>query len=222
VKLPFAKNTAAALEKAKAALTAAEGKAAALTAEREALLLAEDGFDRLWSVDKQIAEAAAQAQTRRDQIAALEAAQVEEQRQIRQKDYEAAVDRVAAMLPRRAKAAADFEAAAKAVGDALQKLHATEQAILRDWPANLPRPWLSSMDVGRAERVLANGFGVFAGVNRRWGWSFSEKVQRLGAEIAGFAAGEARHHDELIADLRAQPAPEPPAPESDEAEEIAA
>jgi hypothetical protein len=113
MKIPFKRDTASAIAKAREALAAAENKAVSLTAEREALLLAEDGFDRLWSVDKQIAEARAQAQTRRDQIAALEAVQVEEQRQALQKDYEAAVDHVAAMLPRRAKAAADLEAAAK-------------------------------------------------------------------------------------------------------------
>jgi len=219
----FKQNPAAALEKAKVALATAEAKATALTAERETLVLSEVGYEEIRRVDVAIAEQHAAVRAYGDRIAALEAVLVEDARQVRQKDYEAAVDRVAAMLPRRAKAAADLEAAAKAVGDALQKLHATEQAILRDWPANLPRPWLSSMDLGRAERVLANGFGVFAAVNRRWGWSFSEKVQRLGAEIAGFADGEARHHDELIADLRAQPAPEPePEPEIEPEEAAAA
>ena len=222
MKLPFKRDTATALQRARDQLAAAETKAAALTAERETLVLSEVGYEEIRRVDVAIAEQHAAVRAYGDRITALEAAQLEEQRAVRQKDYEAAVDRVAAVLPRRAKAAADFEAAAKAVGDALQKLHATEQAILREWPANLPRPWLSSMDVGRAERVLANGFGVFAAVNRRWGWSFSEKVQRLGAAIAGFAADEARRADEFIADLRSQPAPEPAAPEPDEVEEIAA
>jgi len=209
MKLPFKRDTSTALQRARDQLAARERAAAELEQRRQNAVLEADGYEPIAALDRELAAVNAELRFLRERVSGLEAVQLEEQRQVRQRKYEAAVDRVAAMLPRRAKAAADLEAAAKAVGDALQKLHTTEQTILREWPANLPRPWLSSMDFGRAERVLANGFGVFAAVNRRWGWSFSEKVQRLGAELAGFAAGEAQHHDELIADLRAQPAPEP-------------
>lgn len=216
MKLPFKRDTATAIAKAREALTAAEGKAASLTAEREALLLAEDGFDRLWSVDKQIAEAAAQAQTRRDQIAALEAVQVEEARQARQRDRAAAIGRVEAALPARLKAMERLEKAVKDVAVAVEALVEIQGTMLRGWPSNLEPPWSIYVGLDHAERAVLESFSSWAPEMRRWGLSIQERAQRIRTGISGLAAGEGERHTELLEHLRAQPAPEPVMPEPDD------
>jgi len=81
MKLPFKRDTAAALEKAKAALAAAEAKAAELERRRQAAVIEADGYEPIAALDRELAAVNAELRFLRERVSALEAVQLEEQRQ---------------------------------------------------------------------------------------------------------------------------------------------
>ena len=223
MKLPFKRDTAAALEKAKAALAAAEAKAAELERRRQAAVIEADGYEPIAALDRELAAVNAELRFLRERVSALEAVQLEEQRQARQRDRAAAIGRVEAALPARLKAMERLEKAVKDVAVAVEALVEIQGTTLRGWPSNLEPPWSIYVGLDHAERAIFDSFSSWAPEMKRWGLSIQERAQRFRTGIPGLAAGESERHAELLEHLRAQPAPEPPAPEPDDAlSEIAA
>ena len=142
MKLPamLRRDTAALLDRARAAFAAAEARIAELGEERSAMLLSDSGFDAVWNVEKLIAEQTAVARTRADQIRALEEqlrrehlAEVERQRA-------AAITGLERKFAAREALAAEVEEKARSFAAAWLELLDSRAAALADWPEAFPRP----------------------------------------------------------------------------------
>src|SRR5262249_5159357 len=99
------------------------------------------------------------------------------------------------MLPDRVKIVAEIEATVKSIPGLFEKLEAWHAKFIKNYPSEaLEYPYAHYLDT---DRILRTVLAAFRSIR-------SEDVLE---GIDGLAADEAKHHAELIADLRDKPAP---------------
>jgi hypothetical protein len=223
MKLPFiTRDTAASLQRAIAERDSAEAKLAELRKQRAAVLLDAE-LTEVEAIDKQIEAAHHAAGILADRILALDAKLHAEEAAERERRYAADVAAIERLLPLRSEAAGEVEKAMLAVAAAVRKYsELTDSITNQKWPPGVARPTyhLSLRPLG--ER-LRNSFGHPALIFRQTlqplpSGDLVKRVCDADDRIAGFAAGEAKGHEELMIELRQRP----PAAKIDDDQEEAA
>jgi hypothetical protein len=217
MKMPWqATGTAGKRDAALTALAAAEAKLTDLESQRVAAL-GNDDITAARALDRQIVEARQEVATFTDRLELLRAKIQREESEKRTSDYMAAVAHIEAnLLPPRAAAAVELEAALKAVAVAARNLQETSNAVRQGWPAGMPR--LSEYGVSclaldrlgaRAKDCFQPGLLVrkytLTSAQRH---EFTEQILRADQRADGFAAAEVEQHANLLSELRSHSVPE--------------
>lgn len=225
MKLPAllkASDTATKLREAETAHAAAEGKLSSLQDDRTAAL-GNDDIDAARRLDRLIAEQRQTVTTLADRTGLLRTKVALEQRERRIRDYQAAIAHIEAdLLPPRAAAAAELEAALKAVAIAARNFRDASNGVIAKWPINVPRPFeyrLSMVRVGeRTKACFQPGLLVrkytLRDAERH---EFVDKILEADGRADGFAAGEVEQHAKLLSELRERGVPEPQSEPDEEA-----
>jgi hypothetical protein len=183
------------LEKARADLAAIEGKLAKLAQQREQVLAADD-VEPLLLIDQQAEQEQRRLILVQNKIALLEAQVAAEELADQRARRAAAIKRVEAMLPDRAKIVAEIEAAVKALPAMFKKLDQWHRGFVSKYPSqDLEYPFAHYLDNDRVlRRVTASLHAI--------------RIEDAGEAIDGLAAGEQQQQAELIDELRQNPAQE--------------
>jgi hypothetical protein len=187
------------------ALAAAEDRLAALQEERTSALRNDDiaGARRL---DLKITEQDQACITFADCVTLLQATHEQEQRDERDSQYQAAVDRLDKdLLPLRLRAVDELAAGLRMVAGALGQLHENTGALFRAWPADVPQGFYGdrwAFNAARAERCIKESLSRLT-----CEWPIDARLRRTVEDIAKFAAAEVQYHATTIAELRKQPEP---------------
>ena len=225
MKLPFTtRDTASSLQRAIAERDAAEAKLAELHTKRAAALLESDEIDAVQAIDREIEAAHRTASILADRIIGLDSRLREEEAAAREKAYAADVAAVERLLPLRAQAAVEAEAAMKALAAAARKFRDVNNSLISQWPASVARPSYH-VSLRRLGECLRNAYGHPSLVFRSTlapmaAADFVRRACDADDRITGFADGEARGHAELLIELRQRNAA--PAAEIDDDQEEAA
>ena len=213
----FITGTAKRLDAAKAALLETQDKIADLIRRRQEALLADD-TDAVLAIDDQHAMARRRVGLWQDKIAALQEKLMAEQDEKRQKDYHAAVDKIASRIAGLAAHDTELASAMKAVATALEKKAAAQRDLLKDWPTAAGRPLVSQIGLVNAEAALADSFAVFD--RNKFGrfpdWNLERRLDHVRRVASNFKADEQRNFEELLSDLR-NSGPKPAEAESEAA-----
>ena len=204
-------TTAAKLASARGKLSAATERLAKLEQQRADAVTAGDDIDAARKLDQQIVSARADLALYADRIAGLEVRLAQEEEDRRQRDQEAAIRQVEAMLPAREKAAAAYQRALEQAAAAAKALREASAAVFENWPRDLPRPFIARhhLNPDRAGKILETAFSPF--VVRHpdsqriiAGSEYLDRAVTAGERVCNFASEEKRHHDDLVAALREQ------------------
>ncbi len=161
MKIPFKRDVAAALAKARAGLAAAEAKIAELERARPAALVAsDDDVDGVRAIERSMAEQRGTAAVYRDRIAVLEIEARQQDRQQREKDKAAEIAGHEKLLARRHAAVVEVQTNLAAFCDSLKnyiEIHrATDLKFSVDlWPAYAPVTLVSISVIDRLAEVLS-------------------------------------------------------------------
>jgi hypothetical protein len=209
MKLPFTRgDTVSLLQKEIDASAAAAAKLVDLQNARANVLIETDDIAVIEKHDAAIAALERQISIHTDRVAALQARALAERAAAHTRNYEASVDSIARLLPLRADAAAEVQAAILALAASVKKYVEVSGSIVSKWPTNISQP-AYQLGVARLAECLRSAFShpalIFA--STRQPLAAADLVQRAcdageREQVAGFAAGEAEGHAELLADLR--------------------
>lgn len=161
MKIPFKRDVAAALAKARAGLTAAETKIAELEREWPAALVAsDDDVDGVRAIERDIADQRSAAAVYRDRITALEIEARQQDRQQREKDKLAEIAGHEKLLARRHAAVGEVQANLAAFCNSLKnyiEIHrATDLKFSADlFPAYAPVTLVSISVIDRITEILS-------------------------------------------------------------------
>jgi hypothetical protein len=202
-------DTATKLTATRNLLAAAQARIERLQADRKAALAADsDDIEAVRRIDVQIVAERGSLDAYQDRIAVLEARIAAEQAKQAKRDHQAWIDKIEALLPKRARAAAELEAAIAAVGAAMRKYKDETAAIHAAWNPDL----FFSLDVGHAGTVIQRAFQPTTWLRDPRTGRPPDRHQYVAAAIIageaaeGFAADVEQRHAALISDLR-NPAP---------------
>lgn len=202
------RDTAAALDKAKASLAADEAKIAELGRQREDLLVGDD-VAAILTLDRSIEDRGRSAAVFRDRITRLEAQLAADQRAERRRQYDDAVSAVSALLPKRNAAARAFEQAIATLAASLRAFDETGRAIVNAWPDGVPSHPMFGADYftgsSRAVEQIRECFDTHP-ARRREALS---RILAAGETATGFSRLEIERGAELIETLRTWQPPEP-------------
>jgi hypothetical protein len=226
MKLPGLKrDTQAMLDRAQQDFVVAETQIVSLHQQRMSLLLdAEPG--QIEAIDQRLADLHRQRTVFADRISGLEQRLAQEQAAQREDEYRQAVDKIAAALPRRAKAAEEIERALAALAGATKEFMIATEAVLASWPPGVA--WPARVYPAYAlsvERLGAFVQGIFQpprGHADKRPPTPSEFLTRAcdADRHRGFARREKELHEEFLADLKT--AHDPPPVETEAIEDEAA
>jgi hypothetical protein len=218
----FSRDLPGLLERERAALAAAEAKARELQEQRSSMLFEVDGFDRLWRLDREIAEQHSRAGIHSERIAALQHEEQELDRARREEQRAAAIRAIEAKLKERAAATAELETIARQLVKQFASVVA-DRGIRSAWPFNAKSVFLpdDSEIVAHGLLHLLHRTARVSGVNI-FGRDFLIPLNR--STVDNLAGHVTKYNERLIASLRtADIEPEPPAAEIDvELDEAAA
>jgi hypothetical protein len=223
------RDTAGALDRARADLAALATAIAELQQRRDAELAGDGGIDAVAAIDRHADEQGRRLRALQDKIALLESRLASEREEQAGRDYVAAVAAIEKPLARRALAAEELERALIAVGTAAKRFALTNERVLRAWPEGVEFPARAypghCLSLGRMGQLIESIFVGFEVHNPRtklrvtageFATRAIDAAERV--KLTGFAATERRLAEEWFADLKT--AHDPPAiePESEESE----
>lgn len=225
MKLPIKRDSAAELTAVEQRLAADE--AAIADAQREHELKLPDADDsELVAIEDKITALEKAAARHRSKIAVLQARLTNEQAAQHEADYQQAVEKISAVLPRRTKAAGDIERALANLAGAVKEFMLATENVLKAWPEMVE--WPNRVFAGHAlslERLGALVQEIFEPAR-----SFADKRAPTPGDYLrraanadhhrAWAAEERRHAEEFISDLKT--AHDPPPVETQITEEEAA
>ena len=198
------KDTAAALDTAKADLLLAEDKIIALIGWRKTAIEAGED-DRAIALEEDETKLRRRRELLRDRIALLQDKLVAEVRDRRIAEHEKAV----ADVTRRVMALASFDAklanAITVVANCLEAKSIAMKMLLAEWPAVVERPLVSQVDLTNARDSIATAFSIFdRNKYGKWGdWTFERRLDHVRTTAKNFQADEQCGYDELISDIKA-------------------
>lgn len=146
-------TTAQALEKTRAALEAAERKVTDLMEQRDGLLLADDGLSRVQEIDAAIAVERRAAAIHNERVAALTVELERERIADLERTRAANITIADKLLEQRLDCAKQVQAALNALGETIGRLYSNRDAILKNWPVQLPRPWDSDLKTDLSKEI---------------------------------------------------------------------
>jgi hypothetical protein len=158
MKLPTLRNTASALEKAKADLAACDTRLAELARQREAALAADD-TDPVLAIDHQAEQERRRLGLLQDRAALLADRLASEQASQREADYKAAIVKLEGPLGARSQKAAKIERIAAELAAAVREFEESDSAVAQAWPSG----------VAWSERVYLPGYLGTSWVGSRFG-----------------------------------------------------
>jgi hypothetical protein len=207
-------DTASRIEIAHQALAASAVRIAQLERDRTAAIAESDDMESVRKFDIELAEAQRTAQVSRDRLANLEARLISESTMAREKAYAADVDTIEAMFPPLEKAAAEVEAAVKAVAAAARRYSDVAASIAQKWPAGVPKASPHYLSLSRLGGVLRGSFSMSSLVHSTTrsaptGLEFVRRAITSDERASGFAETERTNRVELLAELRQRGAPVP-------------
>ena len=217
-------DTPARIETARQALAASAVRIAQLERDRAAAIAESDDMESVRKFDTELAEAHRTAQVSRDRLASLEARLTSESAMAREKAYAADVDTIEAMFPPLEKAAAEVEAAIRAVAVAARRYSDVAASITAKWPAGVPKASPHYLSLSRLGGILRGCFSMMSLVHGTTrsppaALEFVRRAITADERAAGFADTERTNRVELLAELRQRGAP---VPVVDDDEEVAA
>jgi hypothetical protein len=207
MKIPFKRDTAAALARTRSALSAAEAKVAELGRERAVALLASDGVDEVARIERAQLEQKQAIAIHRDRAAALEAELRREQHEQSERQREASIEVIRAKLAKRDRIAAELEASIKKTGELYFAL-IESGSVANDWPFPKPRPNFGIVDFEGIRREV--GWALFSAGRPRGGRSLFPEATNAGLGVTGIhaigvAESVASHSRALIETMRTAP-----------------
>jgi len=215
MKMSFKRSTADAIKATQEDIAATEKAIADLQKDRQARLL-DLSTDELAKTDLLIADQHRALQVHKDRLEALQAKQLEEQRQRREQEYIKAVDGIEKSLQTVASAADGFEEALSAIGPTYRKFKESIDTIYRQWPPNVPKP--AAFHAGYhldSVRALRQVHRIFVGAGTAVSPYLGRMIER--ADASEFGLAERDHHKQLIDQLRELPVPQPTVTEGEAA-----
>jgi hypothetical protein len=217
-------DTPARIETARQALAASAVRIAQLERDRAAAIAESDDMESVRKFDTELAEAHRTAQVSRDRLASLEARLTSESAMAREKAYAADVDTIEAMFPPLEKAAAEVEAAIRAVAVAARRYSDVAASIAQKWPAGVPKASPHYLGLHRLGGILRGCFSMSSLVHGTTrsppaALEFVRRAITADERAASFADTERTNRVELLAELRQRGAP---VPVVDDDEEVAA
>ena len=205
---PLRRNTTAVLQSARAGLAELATAIAELARRREVALADADDIEAVHVIDREAHDQGLRLRALQDKIALLEHKLADEGREEDRKRYDAAVARIATVLPRRQKAAEQFEAALVNLAACAKEFCVSTTAIMEAWPPDTS--WPERVYPGHClslERLGAFVMQVFQPPR-----GHTDKRPPTPAEFIiracdadrhrGFAATEKQLQAEFISDLR--------------------
>ena len=217
-------DTASRIETAHQALAASAVRIAQLERDRAVAITDSDDMESVRKFDIELAEAQRTAQVSRDRLANLEARLISESTMAREKAYAADVDTIEGMFPPLEKAAAEVEAAVKAVAVAARRYSDVAASIAAKWPAGVPKASPHYLSLSRLGGILRASFSMMSLVHGTTrsppaALEFVRRAITADERAEGFATTERTNRVELLAELRQRGAP---VPVVDDDEEVAA
>jgi hypothetical protein len=217
-------DTPARIETARQALAASAARIAQLEQDRTAAIADADDLSQISTIDLQLADEHRTAQAARDRLAALEARLISESAMAREKAYAADVAAIDVMMLPLEKAAAEVEAAVKAVAVAARRYSDVAASIAAKWPAGVPKASPHYLSLSRLGGILRASFSMMSLVHGTTrsppaALEFVRRAITADERAEGFATTERTNRVELLAELRQRGAP---VPVVDDDEEVAA
>jgi hypothetical protein len=216
MKVPFKRDTAAALAKANEDLSAVETEIVRLQSERLAKLLDADAIE-IEAIDRRIGDLHRQRTVFADRMIGLEHRLAEEQRERAEEQYRQAVAAIEPRLARRTAAAVVLEKDFTPAN--ARRFVAANNAVLDrwpdvEWPSRVFHP--AYLSVERLARRVQEALEPARGHADRRPRTPGEYLARfLKADLAGFGAEEAEQARALLEDLRHAHDLAPPQDESE-------
>jgi hypothetical protein len=213
----LSKSAAEKLQKAQHSLANAEQLIVAMSELRRDALSKDDEAGAA-KIDAEMAAEVGKITRLKDQIVLLEQQAIGEKRDRECKEYAAALKQLeSSWLPDLKIGLADVERAIVAVATAVEALANLQNAKLKKWPANLPRPLKSQMSTAVVERGLAAAFGIFDSSHAKWRWSLSDRCEHVRDKAMLIVGKQHDLYEEMLEDLCAQAPNAAPATESEAA-----
>jgi hypothetical protein len=208
MRLPTLKrDTSAALDRARADLTALATAIAELQQRRDAALAGDDDVAELVVLDREADEQGLRLRALQGRIGHLESRLASEHAAQRATDYKAAVAKIEIALPRRAKAAEGVERALANLANATKEFMLSTESILKAWPPGVEWPPVypaHALSLERLGALIAQIFTPARGHADRRPATPGEYLSRAcdADRPRGFAQRERELQDEFVSDLK--------------------